>query len=73
VAEGALSRELDIEAAATLYLGMIQGLVVQLLLHGDVTRMRADALRVFVIYRTGVLGGANPPTGNADDCNEVTP
>ncbi|WP_413872238.1 TetR/AcrR family transcriptional regulator [Albidovulum sp.] len=77
VAEGALSRELDIEAAATLYLGMIQGLVVQLLLHGDVVRMRADAPRVFVIYRTGVQGGAKPPPGGAADCKddskEVTP
>lgn len=58
VAEGALRPDLDIEAAATLYLGMVQGLVVQHLLHGDSARMRADAPRVFAIYRAGLQGTA---------------
>ena len=58
VAEGALRPDLDIEAAATLYIGLIQGLVVQHLLHGDTARMRADAPRVFAIYRAGFQGTA---------------
>lgn len=57
-AEGSLRADLDIEAAATLYLGVIQGLVVQHLLHGDSARMCADAPRVFAIFREGLLGGA---------------
>lgn len=54
VAEGALRPDLDIEAATTLYLGMVQGLVVQHLLHGDAAKMQADASRVFAIYRAGL-------------------
>jgi TetR/AcrR family transcriptional regulator len=54
---GALPADLDEAAAATLFLGMIQGLVVQSLMHGDSARMRADAPRVFVIYRAGLLQG----------------
>ncbi len=54
---GALPADLDDAAAATLFLGMIQGLVVQSLMHGDSARMRADAPRVFAIYRAGLLQG----------------
>ena len=54
---GALPADLDEAAAATLFLGMIQGLVVQSLMHGDSARMRADAPRVFAIYRAGLLQG----------------
>ncbi|MCC6200386.1 MAG: TetR family transcriptional regulator, partial [Moraxellaceae bacterium] len=42
------------EAAATLFIGTIQGLVMQSLLMGDVARMRSDAPRVFAIYRRGI-------------------
>jgi len=52
---GDLPASLDEEAAATLFLGMIQGLVVQALISGDSARMREDAPRVFAIYRTGLL------------------
>lgn len=60
---GDLPANLDEEAAATLFLGMIQGLVVQALISGDSARMREDALRVFAIYRAGLLQGQ---TGAAD-------
>lgn len=53
-ASGELSAELDAQAAATLFIGTIQGLVVQALLAGDVGRMLADAPRVFAIYRRGI-------------------
>ena len=49
-----LSAALDSEAAATLFIGTIQGLVMQSLLAGDVTRMRSDAVRVFDIYCRGI-------------------
>ena len=56
-ANGELSPELETEAAATLFIGMIQGLVMQSLLAGDVERIRRDAPRVFAIYRRGVRSG----------------
>lgn len=51
---GELSSTLDNEAAAALFIGMIQSLVMQSLLAGDVERMRRDAPRAFAIYRRGI-------------------
>ncbi len=53
-AQGELDAALDTEAAATLFIGTIQGLVMQSLLTGDVAHIRLDAPRVFAIYRRGV-------------------
>ena len=53
-ARGELSVTLDNEAAAMLFIGSIQGLVMQSLLAGDVDRIRCDAPRVFDIYRRGI-------------------
>lgn len=53
-ARGELSVNLDNEAAAMLFIGTIQGLVMQSLLAGDVDRIRHDAPRVFEIYRRGI-------------------
>ena len=51
---GELPRDLDSDAAATLFIGTIQGLVMQSLIAGDMARMRSDASRVFAIYRRGI-------------------
>jgi AcrR family transcriptional regulator len=51
---GELSSTLDSKAAATLFIGTIQGLVMQSLLAGDMNRIRRDAPRVFAIYRRGI-------------------
>ncbi len=51
---GELSASLDTEAAATQFIGMIQGLVMQSLLVGDIKQMRRMAPRVFAIYRRGI-------------------
>ena len=51
---GELPVGLDSEAAAILFIGTIQGLIMQSLLAGDVERMRGDAPRVFAIYRHGI-------------------
>jgi len=56
-AAGELSDSLDTDAAITLLIGTIQGLVMQSLLAGDVQRMRQDAPRVFAIYRRGIGSG----------------
>lgn len=51
---GELSASLDSEAAATLFIGTIQGLVMQSLLAGDMEHLRRDAPRVFAIYKRGI-------------------
>lgn len=51
---GELDAELDTEAAVTLFIGTIQGLVMQALLAGDVGRIRREAPGVFAIYRRGI-------------------
>ncbi|OGB01027.1 MAG: TetR family transcriptional regulator [Burkholderiales bacterium RIFCSPHIGHO2_12_FULL_69_20] len=53
---GELDPQLDVEAAATLFVGTIQGLVMQALIAGDVQRIRRDAPRVFAIYMRGIKG-----------------
>ena len=53
-ASGELDPQLDAAAAATLFIGSIQGLVMQALLLGDSKQMRREAARVFVIYRRGI-------------------
>ena len=53
-AAGEVSATLDTEAAITLLVGTIQGLVMQSLLANDVERIRRDAPRVFAIYRRGI-------------------
>lgn len=52
--EGEFSLTLDNEAAVTLFIGTVQGLVMQSLLAGDVTRILNDAPRVFAIYKRGI-------------------
>ncbi len=53
-AAGQLDGELDNEVAATLFIGTIQGLVVQSLIAGDVNRIRVDAPKVFAGYRRSI-------------------
>ncbi len=52
--QGELETHLDTEASALLFIGTIQGLVMQSLLAGDIGRLRHDAPRVFAIYRRGI-------------------
>ena len=54
-AQGELAADLDVDAAAVLFLGTIQGLVMQSLLAGDVARIRREAPGVFAIYRRGIV------------------
>lgn len=52
--QGELDAALDTDAAATLFIGTVQGLVMQSLLTGDVANIRNEAPRVFAIYRRGI-------------------
>jgi TetR/AcrR family transcriptional regulator len=58
VLQGQVMADLDREAAATSFVGLIQGLVMQAMLAGRPAAMRAQADRVFVLYLRS-LGG--PP------------
>ncbi|MDE2433717.1 MAG: TetR/AcrR family transcriptional regulator [Burkholderiales bacterium] len=51
-----LDVHLDVDAAAVLFIGSIQGLVMQSLIAGDVASLRADAPGVWSIYRRGIRG-----------------
>ena len=51
---GEFDPQLDVEAAATLFIGTLQGLVMQALIAGDVERISRDAPRAFAIYRRGI-------------------
>lgn len=51
---GELCASLDVDAAVVLFIGTIQGLVMQSLLAGTVDQMRNDASRVFAIYSRGI-------------------
>ena len=53
-AERQLAPGIDLQAATVLFIGSVQGLVMQSLLAGDVARMRQDAPGVFAIYLRGI-------------------
>lgn len=50
-ASGEFDSELDNESATILFIGTIQGLVMQSLIAGDVNRIRVNAPKVFAGYR----------------------
>lgn len=60
-AQGELDPKLDVNAAALLFIGAIQGLVMQSMMAGDVTRIRPDAPSAFAIYRRGISHKENIP------------
>lgn len=53
--QGELDQDLDSRAAATLFIGMIQGLVIQSLLAGDAARLKKEAPGAFEIFRNGIV------------------
>jgi len=53
-AQAEVDAAIDTHGAAVLFIGTIQGLVMQSLLAGDVSTIRRDAPRVFAIYRRGI-------------------
>jgi TetR/AcrR family transcriptional regulator len=51
---GEIDDTLDTAAAATLFTGTLQGLVVQSLVSGDGQQIRGDAARVFALYQRAI-------------------
>ncbi|MEB2284836.1 MAG: TetR/AcrR family transcriptional regulator [Myxococcales bacterium] len=52
-----IAADLDVDAAAMLFIGTVQGLVMQSLLAGKVSEIRRDAPAAFAIYRRGISAG----------------
>ncbi len=52
--QGEIARAIDAPAAATLFIGAIQGLVMQSLLSGNISRLRAEAPAAFRLYRRAI-------------------
>ncbi len=55
-AAGEIRADVDEGSAALLFIGMVQGLVMQSLLAGDVRRMSGQATGVFALYRDALRG-----------------
>ena len=51
-----LDPDLDTEGAAFLFIGAVQGLIIQSLLAGKVELVREQTPRVFTIFRRGIRG-----------------
>ena len=56
VERGEVGADLDCEAAATMFTGLIQGLVMQSMAAGTPASMKARAGPVFALYRRGLRG-----------------
>lgn len=54
IAQGQIAPDTDTEAAAVLYLGAIQGLVVQGVISGDIRALEPTAPRIFRLFRAGL-------------------
>ncbi len=52
--QGQIDQDLDVAAASTLLIGMIQGLVMQSLLANDIKQIQVEAPKVFTIFRRGI-------------------
>ncbi|ABK97780.1 TetR/AcrR family transcriptional regulator [Pelobacter propionicus] len=51
---GELAPDLESGPAATMFIGMIQGLVMQSMISGDMEQMRGEAPHLFALYRRGI-------------------
>lgn len=56
IVQGSIAPGTDKQAAAVLYLGAIQGLVIQAMISDDISSARQSAPRIFGLFRAG-LGG----------------
>ena len=52
---GEVSADLDLDAASTLYIGMIQGLVMQSLAISDPSHPLKNASKTFAVFKRGLV------------------
>jgi AcrR family transcriptional regulator len=57
-AKQAIAPEIDLQAASALFMGSVQGLVMQALISGDVPAMAKQAPSVFAIFQGGLVAKA---------------
>ncbi len=58
--EGLIAKEVDVKASVVLFIGAVQGLVMQSLVTGHMTGMSRQAKTVFDIYEVGLRGSTTP-------------
>ena len=64
-AQHLLAPATDVSSAAVLFLGSVQGLVMQSMLAGDIATLRAQAPSVFTLYLGGVAADGGGAIGNS--------
>jgi hypothetical protein len=52
--EGIIDPDLDVAAASVMFIGMVQGLVMQSLIAGDITVMLGNAKPLFALYARSI-------------------
>jgi len=61
IEQGCIAAGIDTEAAAVLYLGAIQGLVVQGMVSGEMATLEQTAPRIFKLYSASFQEMSNDP------------
>lgn len=61
IQQGRIASVIDTEAAAVLYLGAIQGLVVQAMVSGEIHTLEQAAPRIFKLYRASIEERSDDP------------
>ena len=59
-ADGTIAQSTDIESAAVLFIGAVQGLVMQSLVSGNILDMARQAPGVFAMFQRGLLAKSDP-------------
>lgn len=59
-AQGSVAADIDVQATALLFIGSVQGLVMQALLAGDVRQMRQQAPAVYALFARALAAGTAP-------------
>ncbi|VUZ24281.1 Nucleoid occlusion factor SlmA [uncultured Comamonas sp.] len=60
-AQGSVAADVDVQATALLFIGSVQGLVMQALLAGDVRQMKQQAPAVYALFARALAAGTAPP------------
>ena len=63
--DAAISPEADLQAAVVLFIGAIQGLVMQSLITGSLEKIKQQAKTVFSIYEAGLLASSVKKAGTS--------
>ena len=59
-AQGSVAADIDVQATALLFIGSVQGLVMQALLAGDVRQMQQQAPAVYALFARALAAGTAP-------------